>query len=112
MSQPSVLVVDTNPARAAVIEGGLRAEGITRVHTVSGTKGLAARIEELEPDVIVVDLGNPNRDMLENMLQLTRAVKKPVAMFVDQSDREAMEKAIDAGVSAYVVDGFKKERVR
>lgn len=111
-SQPSILVIDTNPVRAAIIEDGLRADGYARVHVITQTEGLAARIEVMEPDVIVIDLENPNRDMLEDMLQLARAVKKPIAMFVDQSDRRSMEQAIEAGVSAYVIDGFRKDRVR
>ena len=111
-SQPSVLIIDTHPARAAIIEDGLRAEGYDRVQVVTEMQGLAGRIEVMAPDVIVIDLGNPNRDMLENMLQITRAVKRPVAMFVDRSDRQSMEEAIEAGVSAYVVDGLRKERVR
>ena len=74
--------------------------------------GIAARIAALQPDVIVIDIENPNRDMLENMFQLSRAVKRPIAMFVDRSDTASIEAAVDAGVSAYVVDGLKKERVK
>ena len=62
--------------------------------------------------MIFIDLENPNRDMLENMFQLSRAVKRPIAMFVDRSDQAAIEAAVDAGVSAYVVDGLKRERVK
>jgi len=109
---PFVLVIDTNPARAAIIEEGLRKEGYQRVQVETDMHGLAARIAALAPDVIIMDLGNPNRDMLENMLQVARAVRKPVAMFVDKSDRQSMEAAIEAGVSAYVVDGFRQDRVR
>ncbi len=111
-SHPSVLVIDTNPARAAIIEAGLRSDGFTSVHVITEVDGLAARIEVIAPDAIVMDLGNPNRDMLENMLQVTRAVKKPVAMFVDQSDNESMQQAIEAGVSADVVDGFRQDRIK
>jgi two-component system, response regulator / RNA-binding antiterminator len=46
------------------------------------------------------------------MFQVSRIVRRPIAMFVDQSDRATIEKAIDAGVSAYIVDGLKRERVR
>jgi two-component system, response regulator / RNA-binding antiterminator len=60
----------------------------------------------------VIDLENPNRDMLESMFQLSRAVKRPIAMFVDRSDQASIEAAVDAGVSAYIVDGLKRERVR
>jgi len=46
------------------------------------------------------------------MFQVSRTVKRPVAMFVDQADTASIEAAVDAGVSAYIVDGLKKERVK
>ncbi len=79
---------------------------------VTNFKGLARRIEEMAPDVVVMDLGNPNRDFLEHMFRLSKAIQKPIAMFVDQSSAQSMLDAVQAGVSAYVVDGFKRERVK
>lgn len=108
----SVLVVDENAVRAAIIEAGLREAGHETVTVVNDVHGIAGKIAALEPDVIVIDLENPNRDMLENVFQLSRAVKRPIAMFVDKSDRDSMESAIEAGVSAYVVDGLRRERVK
>ena len=108
----TVLVIDENRLRASIIEAGLREAGHTEVVLVDDVTGIAARIAALEPDVIVIDIENPNRDMLENMFQLSRAVKRPIAMFVDRSDTAWIEAAVDAGVSAYVVDGLKKERVK
>jgi response regulator NasT len=108
----SILVIDENRIRAAIIEAGLREAGHERVTLVHDVTGIAARIAALEPDVIVIDLENPNRDMLENVFQLSRAVKRPIAMFVDRSDTASIEAAVEAGVSAYIVDGLKKERVK
>jgi len=108
----SILVIDENSIRAAVIEAGLREAGYDRVTVVNDVAGIARRIAEIEPDVIVIDLENPNRDMLEAMFQLSRAVKRPIAMFVDRSDSASIEAAIEAGVSAYVVDGLRKDRVK
>lgn len=107
-----ILVIDENRIRASVIEGGLREAGYERVTIVHDVTGIARRIAEVEPDVIVIDLENPNRDMLENMFQLSRVVKRPIAMFVDRSDAASIEAAVEAGVSAYVVDGLRKERVK
>jgi response regulator NasT len=108
----TILVIDENRIRASVIEAGLRDAGHDRVTVVHDVAGIAKRIAEIEPDVIVIDLENPNRDMLENMFQLSRVVKRPIAMFVDRSDSASIEAAVDAGVSAYVVDGLRKERVK
>jgi response regulator NasT len=66
----------------------------------------------MAPDVVLMDLGSPSRDTLEEMLTVSRALARPIAMFVDQSDEAMIGAAIDAGVSAYVVDGLRKERVK
>jgi response regulator NasT len=108
----SVLVVDENRVRASIIEDGVKAAGNATVTVITDITGIARRIAEIKPDIVVIDLENPNRDMLENLFQLARAVERPIAMFVDKSDHASMEAAIDAGVSAYVVDGLKRERVR
>lgn len=108
----SILVIDENRLRASVIEDGLRDAGYAHLTIVHDVAGIARRIAEIAPDVIIIDLENPKRDMLEAMFQLSRAVKRPIAMFVDRSDQAAIEAAVEAGVSAYVVDGLKRERVK
>lgn len=108
----SIAVVDADRARAAIVEEGLRAAGIPRVAIVPDSPDLLDRLVALAPDVVVIALDSPNRDVLEQMFKVSRVVERPVAMFVDRSDAATMQAAIDAGVSAYVVDGLKPERVR
>lgn len=107
-----VLVIDENSIRASIIELGLREAGYSLVTVIANMNGLARCIEDINPDVIVIDLENPNRDMLESFFQISRAIKRPIAMFVDHSDEESIVAAVEAGVSAYIVDGLKKERVK
>jgi two-component system, response regulator / RNA-binding antiterminator len=107
-----IAIVDDSPARAAVIREGLEASGIAETLVLSERSGLVAQIEAFAPDVILMDLGNPQRDELEELFAVSRALARPVAMFVDRSDAASMEAAVDAGVSAYVVDGLKAERIR
>ncbi len=112
VAQLAILVIDESHERATLIERGLRDAGHNQVIIVSQLNGLVNRIEEISPDVIVMDLGNPNRDFLEHMFRISKAIQKPIAMFVDQSSEQSMFDAIEAGVSAYVVDGLKQERVK
>jgi response regulator NasT len=107
-----IAIVDESPARAAIIEEGLREGGLSDLTVLTERQGLAARLERLSPDVVLIDLENPSRDELEELFQVSRALSRPIAMFVDQSDEHEIEAAIDAGVSAYVVDGLKKERIK
>src|SRR6267142_619168 len=111
-SSPKIVIVDESPIRAAILEEGLREAGFTGVTHLSEMHNLLARIYALDPDVILIDLENPSRDVLEQMFQVSRAVRRPVAMFVDQSDAASIQASVDAGVSAYIVDGLKKERIK
>ncbi len=108
----TILVIDENPTRAQILEDGLREAGHVDVVRLETTHELLRRIFEIDPDVILIDLASPSRDALEQMFQVSRTVKRPVAVFVDQSDTAMIEASVDAGVSAYIVDGLKKERVK
>lgn len=114
-----VLVVDRNAsdlanqgAQCSVLEAGLRDAGYRNVTVVHDLNGLLRRIMELNPDVVIADLGDPSRDVLSQMFQLSRCIPKPLALFVEQSDAATISAAVEAGVAAYVVDGLKKERVK
>jgi response regulator NasT len=109
---PKIVIIDESPIRAAILEEGLREAGYTEVVQVNEMQSLLSRIYSLDPDIIVIDLENPSRDSLEQMFQMSRAVRRPIAMFVDQSDSAMIQASVDAGVSAYIVDGLKKERIK
>jgi response regulator NasT len=111
-SSPKIVIVDESPIRAAILEEGLREAGFTGVVHIREMQSLLARIYALDPDIIVIDLENPSRDVLEQMFQVSRAVRRPIAMFVDQSDAASIQASVEAGVSAYIVDGLKKERIK
>lgn len=105
-------MVDESPARAAVIEEGLREAGYSDIHVLLERRALVARLHDLAPDVVLINLENPGRDVLEESFALSRALARPIAMFVDQSDERSIAEAVDAGISAYVVDGMRKERIK
>jgi response regulator NasT len=107
-----ILIVDQSAERAAVLEDGFREAGYHDVIVVREVQQLLKRIVGINPDVIFIDLENPNRDVLEDMFQVSRSVPRPIAMFVDHSDTATIERAIDAGVATYVVDGLRKQRVK
>lgn len=108
----SILIIDENRSRASIIEDGLREAGYLRVHVIHDVSDVGRTLQAAMPDVVVIDLENPKRDTLEHFFSLSRAIQRPIAMFVDHSDEAMIEKAVEAGVSAYIVDGLKKERVR
>lgn len=113
MAKLRVAVVDADRDRAMMIVDGLKdAFDDIDVVVIGDESGLARRIHDAAADVVLVDLASPSRDALEQIAAASGSMDRPVAMFVDRSDEPTMRAAIEAGVSAYVVDGLRKERIR
>ncbi|HIK75500.1 MAG TPA: ANTAR domain-containing protein [Alcanivorax sp.] len=106
------MLVDDTPARAAMLEQALTDCGFEVVCRMASAQGLMKQVAEHQPDVVIVDIESPDRDMLEHMTVLNQHLPKPVIMFAEQGDSNTIDRAIRAGVSAYVVDGLNPERVR
>jgi len=107
-----ILVVDHNPERASVVRQALVDIGGYMVEVAPKAGDLLALLRTAQPDVLIVDLDLPDRDTIEQLRVATRERPRPIVMFVDQSNSAMMHAAIEAGVSAYVVDGLNAGRVR
>ncbi|WP_119304129.1 ANTAR domain-containing response regulator [Dongia deserti] len=107
-----ILVVDHNSERASVVRQALVDVGGYMVEVAPRAGDLLALLRTAQPDVLIVDLDLPDRDTIEQLRVATRERPRPIVMFVDQSDNSMMHAAIEAGVSAYVVDGLSVNRVR
>ena len=107
-----IAVVDESASRAEVIREGLVSLEDCEIFVITERRGLIARIGEIAPDIVLIDLGNPSRDVLEEYFVVSRALARPIAMFVDEADAESIAASVDAGVSAYVVDGLSPGRIR
>jgi len=112
LTRMRVAIVDESATRAAVIGEGFAALEDCELFVVTERRGLVARMAQIDPDIVLMDLGNPSRDVLEEYFTVSRVLDRPIAMFVDESDEESIGASIDAGVSAYVVDGFAPHRIR
>jgi len=107
-----VLVVDESPERAEVLRDGLQRAGYEVTASLSSPLALLKTIEELQPDVIVIDTDSPSRDVLEHLVVMSQHTPRPVVMFASDATPETIRQAVRAGVSAYVVDGLDPARVR
>lgn len=113
MSKPlSVVLIDDNPARAEIVESGLRDAGYVLLARLDGTYDLATRVGVLQPDVIVISIDSPGRDAIEDLRRTTEQQPRPIALFADRSDPATIAAGMEAGVSAYVVKGLTQDRVQ
>ncbi|MGD1870219.1 MAG: ANTAR domain-containing response regulator [Neomegalonema sp.] len=107
-----IAVIDPDRERALLIVDGLKEAGENDIHVIGDDTGVARRLAEINPDIVLIDLENPSRDVMEQVAHASGAMERPVAMFVDRSDEGMIRSAIEAGGSAYVVDGLRKERIK
>lgn len=107
-----ILVIDESRSRATELSAGLIQAGHQVAAVLSSALDLGKRIEEIRPDVILIETDAPSRDTLENLAVMNRAMPRPVIIFAQESDSQAIRSAMKAGVSAYVVDGFDIARLK
>lgn len=107
-----VILVDDEPLRAKLVKEALEANGFEVVAAFGTGAGLSRQVQDLAPDVIIVDIDSPDRDTLEDMRRVTFEQRRPVVMFAQDGNADVIRAAVAAGVSAYVVDGLKPERVK
>jgi response regulator NasT len=107
-----ILVVDEDPARADALLHSLAAAGYESVGVIDPKDDLVAKVRDLAPDLIIVDMESPSRDTLEDMRRITADRPRPIVMFVDQSDEFSIAEAMRLGISAYVIDGLNPARVK
>ena len=107
----SIIVEEADRDRARLIVDSLRQAGEFDVQVIAERTGLARRISERRPDVVLIDVADPSRDAIEELTLASGPLERPVAMFVDRSDGSLTRAAIEAGVSAYVVAGLRADRI-
>lgn len=111
-AQLSIVVVEQDHDRASELVDALKSIGMVDINVISETSGLARKIKDHNPDVVLIDVSDPSRDMLEELTMASDPMSRPVAMFVDKDSAGLAKAAIEAGVSAYVVDGLSAKRLQ
>lgn len=106
-----ILVIDESQQRAVEMCTGLIKAGHQVAAVLPSAMELIARIEEIKPDIILIETESPSRDTLEHLAVMNREMPRPVVMFSQDGERGTIRSAIQAGVAAYVVDGFDVERL-
>lgn len=112
MAGVRILLIDEDPDRAVVLAAALKDQGYDLVAQLAPRDLSARRVQEIAPDVIIVDMESPSRDTIDSMRQINADQPRPIVMFVDQSDEGMIQQAMQAGVSAYIIDGLNVNRVK
>jgi len=111
-SRLRVILVEEIPERSALLEQALKAADYQVVAKIAASEDLQAPVGRIQPDVIVVHIGSPDRDTLARICKISRTQGCPVVMFTEDEDSEKIRMAIEAGISAYIVRGLSSERVK
>ncbi len=98
--------------RSASLRIALLQAGYDILAMIPGDIYLVQRIQQLQPDLIIIDAESDARDVLEDLVIASRQAPRPMVLFTEHSDDEQIQAALRAGVSAYVVAGMQKERIK
>lgn len=107
-----ILLFDDGSPNAALLREAAEAAGCLIVGEEHNPFRLPATIDALQPDVVLMDVESPGRDVLEQVVVTTRHEPRPIVMFTADDSDTSIEAALQAGVSAYVVDGVDAARLR
>ena len=97
--------------RGNALRIGLLESGYDIVASLPADMFLPERIAQLQPDMIIIDAESDARDVLEHIVIATRDERRPIILFTEDKTTSSMDAAMAAGVSAYIVDGLRAERV-
>lgn len=106
--QPSVLLVEDEPAQREVLSYNLEADGF-RVLTADNGEEALMMVEETPPDIIVLDWMMPNVSGIEVCRQLktrsaTRAI--PIIMLSARSEEVDRVRGLETGADDYVIKPY------
>lgn len=111
LAQLRVILVNDDGQRSAILENALLAEGHVIAARLDTHCNLATAVDQYRPSIVFIDVGEPENDILESVGELYRSAPLPVVMFAARSDADTTRRALRAGVSAYIVDGFHPARL-
>ena len=107
-----LILVDDDHQRAAAVEEDLRQAGFTVLSVIPTGSGLLYQMAQQEPDVVIIALDSPDRDVLESLAIASSHNARPVVMFSESGDQRFITDAISAGVTAYQAEDISPRRVR
>lgn len=111
-TNPSVLLIDSDDARATLMIEALKTAAFEVVHIADSGFSLLRQVDQVKPDIIVIDTESPDRDMLESLDMMSTFNPRPVVMFSDKHDKDIIDQTVRSGVSAYVGRDVSPERLK
>ncbi|PYC24440.1 response regulator [Aquipseudomonas alcaligenes] len=107
-----ILLINDTPKKVGRLKSALIEAGFEVIDESGLTIDLPERVEAVRPDVVLIDTESPGRDVMEQVVLVTRDQPRPIVMFTDEHDPQVMRQAIQSGVSAYIVEGIQAERLQ
>ncbi|GAA0682463.1 two-component system KDP operon response regulator KdpE [Dyella sp. SG562] len=102
---PCVLVIDDEAQIRKFLDIGLRAEGYEVVLAANAEEGLA-KAATRSPDLVILDIGLPDREGHEVLKELRQWTQVPVLMLSVRDAESEKVRALDAGANDYVTKPF------
>src|SRR5437762_10393515 len=101
----TVLVVDDEPPIRRFLRASLAAAG-HRAVTADDAAGALAAVAAEKPDLVILDLGLPDRSGFEVITEIRKSSPVPIIVLSARSDERSKVEALDLGADDYIVKPF------
>jgi two-component system, OmpR family, KDP operon response regulator KdpE len=106
MHKPQILVIDDESQIRRLLQITLQSNDFEVVTAATAAEGIAI-VAQHPPDLILLDLGLPDKSGQQVLQHLREWYTKPILIISVQSDEHAIVNALDSGANDYVVKPFR-----
>lgn len=96
----------------SAIRSGLADAGYELVSIANADLDLPSHIEATQPDLLIIESGSASRDLVEHVCVSMQHAPRPIVLFTGNASSERIRDSMAAGITAYIVDGIKADRIR
>ncbi|MCX4188117.1 ANTAR domain-containing response regulator [Methylophaga sp. OBS4] len=108
----NTIVISEQPQTAAKLKAVLNDSDYKVIFEGSNLQQLLTLKWRVEPELIIAVMETSDSQVLSKFKVINEQFPLPIVIFTHDDRDDAIEQAIEAGVSAYIVDGFREDRVQ
>jgi len=107
-----ILVVYEDKACESVLQSGLHRTKYAIIESLPIDVDFYKEIKQHHPDLLLLQVDTPHNALLALLKTINQEFSIPIVLFATEARSYMVEEIVNAGVSAFVIDGLSEKRVR
>ena len=102
-----VVLVDADAGRSSLLRRALEVNGYELVGRLNEVGQMLAMVLSAQPDFVVLGIDSPDQSSIQQLVALKEQAPLPIIIFSEQGSPQIIQKIVQAGVSAFIVDDIQ-----